>query len=256
MFPTNATAWLWYIAAGVAIGVIGNAVWEVAFRRFLPFLGRVILRIATMGLHSSRDRIYRDMATRLPDRPAFLLLFVLVLSLNGLAGYTSQGYFRIVSGEAARQEAELDRMKNEIAAFEEETKRITEEAAGMSPDELASLLDESKSSSENFKKTYTEGVAKLRDNLEQLALSLMLMAIGSVLFCLYKLARFWYIAVATAHFDQCLVICNPYIPEVDHRKLMARFASVSGLKDFADLMATLKTIAEENSVPLPVFIIL
>lgn len=215
MFPTDAKTWILYIVLTVILGAIGSGFWESVFRPIFSKLGRVSLRILTLGLSSALNSIYGDIAKRQVHRPILFLTFLITISAAGFLGMTGSYYHAKSLGGEEQTRAEAESTFNE---------------GGIS------------------------GLDSRRKELEEkLSLLLFLFSIYFFVFTLYAYLRNSYVVSAIGYFDQCSAICLPYMTDDARKHLTSKFAQIKTKADFQEVIGHLHEVAEKNNLRLPSF---
>ena len=71
--------WLGWLVGALIIGALGNGVWELALRDYYSWISRGILTRATLGLDSTRNSIYANVAQGHHELPSLVVFMFVVL---------------------------------------------------------------------------------------------------------------------------------------------------------------------------------
>lgn len=106
------------LVGAIFIGALGNAAWEYLLKPLLPWVSDLIIDVATLGIQSYRDEIYREVAKGNDERAAIatfalvssvpLAIFLSTVSAVGLRTRRKAIISRLV-GEDTDSSARIDR---------------------------------------------------------------------------------------------------------------------------------------------------
>lgn len=237
MFPTELKDWIIFSVITLGFGILGTALWEILIKPFSVLIGRKILKIGTLGIKSTSDRIYQDIAARAIHRDALFILGLIGLTVFAQAlDYTLkypkierqlQAQYKTGPWSPERIKADVNR---ELAKKSENELRL--ELNALKNDKVASII-ESRESAQIIKIAGLSVVA---------------------LMILFAYLRRSYLVGAIEYFDQILVICAPHIDDSEVKNYRAMFASIRNSEDFAQIIKSLQEIAEANNAKHPKFI--
>ncbi|MDA8100847.1 MAG: hypothetical protein M0042_14620 [Nitrospiraceae bacterium] len=215
MFPTDIKTWFLYILLTVLLGALGSGFWETAFKPILSKIGRVLLRILTLGMTSAVNSMYRDIARRHVHRPILFIVMLITLISSGVLGIaTSEYYVKSLGGE--------DQIRTDIQS--------TLKDKGLSGLDLEVKKREAKLSFLSF-----------------------LLAIFLFVITQYSYLRNSYVISAIAYFDQCLMICLPHLTDDVRKNLMSKFAQIQTKAHYSEIIKQLEEVANQHSLTLPFF---
>ncbi len=83
IFEMNSTALK--IIGAIVVGVIGSALWDSVLKPALPWVGTLLLNIATLGLHAARDGLYAEMAEGITERAALNTFEIVIWTATAAA---------------------------------------------------------------------------------------------------------------------------------------------------------------------------
>lgn len=218
MFPQNAATWALYIVLTILFGALGTACWEAVLKPIFVHVGRLLLKVATLGTSSLRDAIYRDMAARPTYKPALFLVLLIVIGFSGVLGYTASGYYyshfqRPPYVTKAQHQAKLK---------------------DMSPEEL----DQERRNSE----------VEIHELEKELSSAWFSLALFAFILTALPHARYRYMSAAIAHFDQLMAICAPYLSNEDEKAFRSAFAQIACRNDYLTIVEKLRDHAHTHGV--------
>ena len=218
MFPQDAATWALYIVLTILLGALGTACWEAVLKPIFVHVGRPLLKVATLGTSSLRDAIYRDMAARPTYKPALFLILFIVLGLSGVLGYTGSRYYSSHFEQPpyvtkAQRQAELK---------------------DMSPERL-----------DQERRNWEVEIHEIEKELSSIWFSLTLFAF--VVTALLQ-ARYRYVSVAIAYFDQLMAITAPYLSNEDEKAFRSAFAQIASRNDYLTIVEKLRDHAHTHGV--------
>jgi len=205
------------VAGALIVGALGNALWEFLFKPFFVWMTNLLLGIATLGINSLRDDLYREIAKGIFDR-------------SGVAGYTLLTAFSFslffcfsVVGWLFRKD--LPRwIIRRVNLFE----------AGKADD-----LD------------FRPG-RNLRLLIRAtIAVAAVAMLLGSLL--LFMFTREVYVLNGAVYLAQSERIVAPYLTPEDRVLLASRISMMSSKADFDAINDQLKAVSQTNKLRLPDF---
>jgi hypothetical protein len=111
-----------YIGAAIVLGAIGSGVWEWVLKPAVAQTSKLGLDIATLGIQSLKDSLYRDVAQGLHEGPSvriyFALYGLLPMSIFGFAlGFITAGRRASSGREPGVLERTIDRTWRPLVYF-------------------------------------------------------------------------------------------------------------------------------------------
>lgn len=218
MFPTDLKTWLLYIFLTILLGALGSGFWETIFKPTFSSIGRIFLKICTLGMVSAVNSIHKDIARRSVHKPVLFIIMLLTFAFSGLFGAASHDYYlKSLGGAETAEQRIINIFKNKgLSGIELEKKKLESELA---------------------------------------FIFLILVTFGFTLTS-YSFVRNSYIISAIIYFDQCLAICLPYLDDGKKLQLLSDYAQINTGKDFTSIIIQLKELAEQNGIKLPTFKVL
>lgn len=238
MFPQDIKTWLVYITLAVVLGAIGSGLWEYLLKPTLRKSSSVFLKIITLGLKSSKDKIYREIASRPKQRPVFLILMTIIMAIFALLGNTAASF---TSSQLDTPTAKIDKAQFTINSSTKEQLQKLEE-----------MIAAEKAAKKEIARLESEIAEREKEMVTFLFLTTLLLAT----YMLTSYAKCAYIHNATCHFDQVLAICSPYIDKHEKAHILSNFARIKSKKDYEKIIKELKDIANQNNInDTPYFLI-
>jgi hypothetical protein len=227
MFPQDFRSWLVYIVITIILAVLGSACWEGIFRPVSVRAGRLFLKVATFGLSSARDGMYKDISGRNIAKPIMTLLLLLCFASFAALGMAASDYQKThFDGPSYTSEARFD-----------------EHIKSLSIQQL-----------EAEKRAGDRSLYLLRGQLASMKLYVVL------IFCFFisiSYIKHKYILSAIRYFDQLMEICGPVLSAKERLMLRSRFARVQSSRDYRSLIGDLLSVASSIAdVVVPKFLVL
>ena len=226
MFPQDAVTWVLYILLTIALGALGTGFWETLFKPIFVTVGRILLKVVTLGMSSARDALYKDMAARPTYKPAvFLVALVSVAFVSFLA--TTIGYYSRIYLKAPKYV--------EIAHYESKIRDMSVEELQKEKERLG-----------------------IQQHVLEKKIGLLLFTVSLLGFVVTTLVciRYKYLSTAIAYFDQLMAICAPYLSSEEERALRSAFAQMTCRNDYVMIINKLKDHASKHRADkLPEFML-
>lgn len=208
------------ISVTVVLGAVGSGVWEYVLKPGLSGTTAVVLDIATLGIDSYKDSLYSEVARGFREKSSVTLLSVAMYLIGIFAVTIAARIFplwsRIMRSHGISSNPETQQVKSSLLkTVQHQANRIV------------------------FQKP-----------------SAVILIIGYIfisVFMFVGMTRVIYVNSAQSHFYQSLRIIAPYIKIQKEQEMVSAFSSVSTELDYRDLIAELKSIAQQNSETLPKF---
>lgn len=201
------------VVVTVILGAVGSGLWEVVFSPAMSWVGRQILTLATLGLDSARDDIYREAAKGHHEKASFYIyLFVaFVLFLMPLVPLPF----------LLREKKELDRVEQE-RSLEILQERI-------------------------------DFLNRKMNRLRKVAIGLLLFGSLDSSMLLVRASMGAYVNSVITDFNQNVMIVAPFISIEEERKIRSDFARMQNKQDYLKVTEALHRVAQTNRLDLPKF---
>lgn len=231
MFPQDPTTWILYVALALILGALGSGLWEVLFKPGILKTRQIVLKIITLGMTSTRDSIYREIAARPLQKPSLLILTLIIFTLAGGLGFSGSHFKKM----------HFDESKNTIT--ESSDKEASSQKDGDGFDDAIS--EENRKNIESKIKLLKIEIHELQKNISSMILLLILMSFS---FTVSAFTKCKYIHSAICYFDQLFCICLPFITQEKERNLLSSFAQIKSKEDYYAIIEELKNIATLNNI--------
>ncbi len=235
------------ILGAILLGAIGSGVWEVIAKPGLSRTGRFFLSLFTLGSTKLRDASYASAALDPTPLPALLVLFVIVPMFPAFL----LGVFLRAKVEQGRRYREIRGARKNIEDFENLIDKIRKVRGTDFPKQVPESIDSSKEPTVVelkhplvSKKSEPKKKGNRRGWLELLAIGLFLIA-GQLFVTTISQSILIYRV-----FNANLVVCSPFLTEIEEEGLRARFASVRSKAEYQIIEQELRMIAAKNGVRL------
>jgi hypothetical protein len=229
--------WVWRSAGLIIFGALGSALWELLLRPVFRQAGYWVLDIASFGLQSFRNDVYRQIATDStagPSTEAYSLLITFFVAACVILVFVFSNRFA-----DARDRGEKLKVRGKVLRATIVEGRVEKEPAPtLSLEELEShilLIDGS--------------LAKYRRRIY-----VFVCIVGiNVVTAWVQFARSTYVNSAVIHYQQALRISSPYLSDSEHRETESRFAQIASRADYISVVGGLEDIAKKNGQRVPEF---
>lgn len=215
------------VISAIVIGAVGSGVWQYIMEPALSTSSRAILELATLGVESFKNDLYREIAKGFHEKASNALYFQFNL-LYGLALIAFPVFMAI----------ETKKLIDRKSAMIEELQRIETGKAKDSPS-IGDLRKE---------------LLSIRPE-RSLKLIYVLVVVGLVVlsaqFVVSKRDR--YVSSAVTHYFHLKRIVSPYIDLKEMKVLDSQFAQVESANDYKAVITKMRNIAKQDSVKLPEF---
>jgi len=229
--------------ATILLGAIGSGIWSWLLAPSLQWAGRIILNLASLGFHSYKDGVYRQISADYPTQTGTqmllltIFLYYSVIMAAGFAGLIRNDNLRRKLSDAAKRLSELPTSPNDIRSKEKAT--INWEIANL---ERQDLLKENKS--------IQERLSRLR-KLVYAAFFMIVISFGNHLVIL---ARLSYVTSAVSHYHQVLKVASPYIDAQDRLVFESQFAQIRSQHDYIKVVEKLESTCRDHGQKIPDFV--
>lgn len=212
----------------ILLGIVVNALWEIVLKPILPSLRNFFLSMASMGIQSLRDNIYKNIAKGFNETPG-LDSYTLITML--LCGFAILIFFLII---------DMSR---------EERKKISELTEEINNTEGASIESISKADPQKSLETLSKRSKRL---LRDMWLSIPLCFFVIAVFAFHAI-ELTYINSAVTHYRQVLNICDPYLNDSDRKRIGSTFAQIRKKEHYIAVIKELENIATKKRQYVPKF---
>lgn len=215
------------IISAIILGAIGSGVWQYIIEPALSTSSQVILSLATLGIESFKNDLYREVAKGFHEGASNKIYF----QINFLWGMALL-IFPLYSF------LEFKRLIQQKTKMLEELKKI-----------------------ESGKDKCLPSIDELRTSLLNLIPKRILISIyisivlGIFVFsaCCIASARNNYVSSAVTHYFQLKRIISPYISQEEIKAFDSRFSQIQSARDYKVIVSQVISIAEQNGAKHPVF---
>lgn len=201
------------LVSALMVGIVSSGLWDLLFRPGVTHAGRVALSLVTLGSETIRDQAYASAALDPTPIPALLLFFIVALA-------------PVVIGSLW-----LGALHGRRSA--EKSSKLIDEESGGDPRVAIDLI--------------RDRIARLQRIAKAIGAT-YLIALSCVTLISYAVVNqsvaIWRIYHAN------LAICSPYLSDLEHKRLRARFASVKTKHDFTSIADELRSVAQQNGAKL------
>ena len=223
-FKTNL---FWGILPAIILGAVGSGVWEYVFKPALTTASKLILDLATLGVDTFKDDLYREIAIGLHEKLSNALYFEFNLVICSLLIALS-----VLLAKKVKQAI------NEKSELMEKIQRLDEGTEKRLPS-----LDELKQGVMNIKPE--------RLLVPAYVLIIAAVIVGSAQFVSGK--RDDYVNSAIVHYIQLKRIVSPYIAHNEILQLDSRFSQIQSAKDYESIIFQMSNIAKQHGAIVPKF---
>lgn len=207
------------VIGGLALGALGNAVWELLFRPILFWTSDFFLNVATLGIKSLRDDLYVEIARGLYDRSGLFVLALIILSAATFFIVSAIG----LSFFAWSRIASLLRKKNLTKA-----RPVSRLEAPIPPSQRLRILRW----------------------LSVVYIAACALEVGLLVVIL---ARQSFVTNGAVYVDQSQRILAPYLTDNESAMLKSRAAQMKSRLDFDEFNSNVVKAAKAHNVRLPSF---
>jgi hypothetical protein len=208
------------ILGSIILGAIGSGLWSILGEPFTAIIGKIMFNIATLGLESLRNNIYKSAAMGFHEESSLFSLILLIMLFVFGQGIFCYFYFnKIFEGKSIKKlQTQLKDMNNEQqnAFFQDRKERLLR---------LAKI---------NF-------------------IPLFLATIFCAVFMFLRLYLLICSNETVTYFHQSIEICNPYLSTESEKSLRSHFASMKIKDDFLKIQSELIDISKKANFQLPKF---
>lgn len=230
MFPTDTSTWIFYILLAIVLGAIGSGTWEHILKPVIQKTSRILLSILTLGLQSTRNNLYKEIATRPQKKPELLIIMLVIYLTSAGLGVASSEFVRAhIAEDTYNTESLLDLDRKNIEQLEQELKTIKHEA--------------------------NESIKKLAEINKITSKMLLATALFFLTYITTTYAKCAYIHGATCYFDQLMSICHPYISDLEYKEINSKFSQSKSKEDYTAIIGKLQAYANQNGIIPPNFLI-
>jgi hypothetical protein len=216
------------VLAAIVLGAVGNGFWQYILEPLLTKSSRAMLDLATLGVESFKNDLYREIAKGFHEKASNALY----VQFNLLFGYlllVVLMFLPIMIRKLAQRKA-------------------------------AALMEELWSIEAQVEKK-TPSVDELRETLRNIKPQRFLWFVYALFFVvivafsaqLVELERDKYVNSAVTHYFQLKRIVSPYIDQKELKVLDSRFAQVQSAKDYIAIISHMSTIAKHSDAMIPEF---
>ncbi|WP_428385426.1 hypothetical protein [Nevskia ramosa] len=225
--------------AALIVGGLGNGVWEYVLEPTFTWSLTGVLNIATLGVQSFKDDLYREIAKGFHEESSLSL----ANTLYYWAGYG------VVAG---------------LFLFTRKTKDVVSSIAAVSKelDDIESMVDGSAKPNKPEDDIRTR-ISKLRDAnlgvaprakfLHKAAYVLFSLGIAFFAWMIIGNAKGRYINSAIVHYAQSLSIVAPLATNKELATFQSRFARVTSKADYEALISEIATVGARGDLRIPDF---
>lgn len=215
------------VVSAIVIGAVGSGVWQYIMEPAIFTSSRAILELATLGVESFKDDLYREIAKGFHEKASNALYF----EFNLLYGFALIAFPLFLAIEAKKLVDRKSAMINKLQQI------------GAEEDKNSPTIGELRESLLNIR---PERALKFIYVLVVVGLVVL-----SAQFVVSKRDR--YVSSAVTHYFQLKRIVSPYIGQNEMNVLESRFGQVQSAKDYKAVISKMRNIAKQNSANLPEF---
>ncbi len=228
------------LAGALLMGGLGNGVWEYVLEPMLAWSLHGILNIATLGVQSFKDALYREIAKGFHEESSLVLAITFNYLIAGAVIFTllqMKQRAKKILGEIEETNNELDELEKELVNSKEEKSKSIE-----------SLKDRiSKSRVKN-----SELVPRAR-LIHKTTYALFVCGVAFYAWMLIGAVKDRYINSAIVHYEQSLAIVTPYISTYELSVLNSRFARIASKNDYVALIDDVAKLGRRGNLNLAQF---
>ncbi len=217
------------ILGAIFVGALGSGVWQSILSPMLRFARNWILDLASLGVESYRDEIYRQIATGLSGNANLRILFLSSVIFGGLLIAIVQYFFMRFSRIRDRHRDMLEELEKDKQGFDQV--KITREGLEGKLEAAGHLI-----------KSAWRGIYLLM-GLVALAITLQIMTFASVS----------YVNSATSHYQQVLKIASPYLDDNERLLVESKFAQIQNRQGYVEIVDRLASVARQHGQFVPDF---
>jgi large-conductance mechanosensitive channel len=213
--------------SAIAVGAVSSGVWQYIMDPLLSSGSRLILNLATLGMDSFKNDLYREIAKGFYEK-ASSALYSQFNILFTLASIGFSIFLVIKTKELIQRKLEMMEELKRLEAQEEKNIRSIEEIR------------------EDLRNTRAERFLKAIYIF--LVLNLVFL---SAQFVTSK--RDKYVNLAIAHYSQLRKIVSPYVTQTELMTLDSRFSQIQSAKNYKALISEMSGTARQNGAYVPEF---
>jgi hypothetical protein len=220
--------WTLGILGAIIVGALGSGLWESLLGPAIHAVSRWVLDIASLGLASYRNGVYRQIAA--DNQSAVGLETLLVINL--IAAFAIGWLVTTAVKESMSVGSRIQHLLSALAAASPEPR----------PDASAERIRQE-----------AEGMLELHGKL-RLGVYLNSACIIAVLISfIVSHARLSYVSSAEAHYHQVLRVASPYLDANERADVESKFAQIASRDDYVKLLSTLEGQCETHGQRVPQF---
>lgn len=228
------------LAGALLIGGLGNGVWEYVLEPMLAWSLHGILNIATLGVQSFKDALYREVAKGFHEESSL----VLAITFNYLIAGTVVFALLQMKQRAKKILGEIEETSNELDELEKE---------------LVNPKEEKSKSIESLKERISKSRAKNSELVPRARLihkttyGLFVCGVAFYAWLLIGAVKDRYINSAIVHYEQSIAIVTPCVSTYELSVFNSRFARVASKNDYVALMDDVAKVGRRGNLNLAQF---
>lgn len=215
------------ILSAIVLGAVGSGVWQYILDPLLSSGSRLTLNLATLGMESFKNDLYREIAKGFHEK-ASNALYAQFNMMFSIACIGFSIFMAIKARGLVQRKSEMIEDLQRIEANEEKKIRSLEEIRA------------------DLKNAKPEWFLKAVYVL--VALNLVYM---SAQYITSKRDR--YVNSAIAHYSQLRKIVSPYVSQIELMNMDSRFSQIQSAKNYEVLISEMSNIAKQKAANLPEF---
>lgn len=219
--------------AAIFIGAIGSGVWEYVLEPSLKSSSNFILRLATLGIESFKDDLYKEISNGFHERSSLSLLSSFSAIYIGLTLFTA--FLATFKAHGIREEEQ--KVLCRIEKLKESTEKKVEDL--QLEGRLVAL--EKRVMSSSSKKLVFYGYI--------LCLTAVILSIGKAV----TLTKDVYVNDAVTHYEKLFNATRPYLETNEAILIKSEFAQIRKRSDYVKIIKKLEKTAINNDLIIPNF---
>lgn len=225
----------------VVIGAIGSGVWEYIFQPALRSGSNILLEVATLGIESFKNDLYRDVAKGYREQASYsLLLSFTSLLISGYIVGCLIMFSKVKDMIKAEQETLADLNEMELEIEHGPTEEIDDKP------EKADLLERI----EDIRKSLqSSGSKKIKKYCYAMTLIVVVISVSKFV----GIIKDGYINGAVTHYTQMVRIVSPYVEKDRLIEIESEFSQIQSSSDYEKIIDSLNFYIQEHQLHKPQF---
>ncbi len=236
--------------ATLLLGALGSGLWQYVFEPAVLGIRNVLLNVASLGVETFKEQLYREVAKHAFERVALQVLTHTLLLFVALQCALAAWAFHVRARVRSQRQELLDRVDDSLAKLDQpESPEPGEspESGDRQPREALELREEILAVRTGIVKDLSD--RRLSVPVYSMFLLVLLMLTSSWV----GVIRVRYIHGAQTYLDQLSTLAAPVMDSSQEELLRARVAAIQGREDYVAIVDGLVSAISARDVPVPSF---